>query len=193
LTDAELQSITNEARARIVRLYADSYKRFFKGFQILQKIQANSQIIQLQAQQELGMKGQETTGEKPSDKKATEIEGVKWENMTLRDARVAREIISQQLSRKDGKIALKYNELSDKLLKKGDTDRGQTQFCISLLNIMNTKVRGPILSQDNFDADDIQRLEYQLSQLNQMYETTINAKPKPNEQANERQPFLQVV
>jgi hypothetical protein len=58
---------------------------------------------------------------------------------------------------------------------------------------MNTKVRGPILSQDNFDADDIQRLEYQLSQLNQMYETTINAKPKPNEQANERQPFLQVV
>ncbi|NBO70102.1 MAG: hypothetical protein EBU66_08485 [Bacteroidetes bacterium] len=193
LTDAELQAITNEARARIVRLYADSYKRFFKGFQILQKIQANSEIIQLQAQQELGMKGQETTGEKPSDKKATVLEGVKWENVNLRDARVAREIISQQLSRKDGKIALKYNELSDKLLKKGDTDRGQTQFCISLLNLMNTKVRGPILSQDNFDNETIQQLEYQLSQLNQMYEITINAKPKPNEQANERQPFLAVV
>ena len=198
LTDAELQSITNEARARIVRLYADSYKRFFKGFQILQKIQANSEIIKLQAQQELGMKGQEMTGEKPSDKK-TELEGVKWDNVNLRDARVARDIIGQQLSRKSTSVSRMYNELSEKLMNKGSSDRGQTQNCLTLLNRMNQVVREHVTSPDNFDTEITQRLEYQLSQLNQVYETNI-AKPREQQQPQQQQqqqqqqqPFLQVV
>jgi hypothetical protein len=198
LTDAELQSITNEARARIVRLYADSYKRFFKGFQILQKIQANSEIIKLQAQQELGMKGQEMTGEKPSDKK-TELEGVKWDNVNLRDARVARDIIGQQLSRKSTSVSRMYNELSEKLMNKGSSDRGQTQNCLTLLNQMNRVVREHVTSPDNFDTEITQRLEYQLSQLNQVYETNI-AKPREQQQQpqqslqqQQQQPFLQVV
>jgi hypothetical protein len=197
LTDAELQSITNEARARIVRLYADSYKRFFKGFQILQKIQANSEIIKLQAQQELGMKGQEMTGEKPSDKK-TELEGVKWDNVNLRDARVARDIIGQQLSRKSTSVSRMYNELSEKLMNKGSSDRGQTQNCLTLLNQMNRVVREHVTNPDNFDTEITQRLEYQLSQLNQVYETNI-AKPREQQQQpqqplqQQQQPFLQVV
>jgi len=197
LTDAELQSITNEARARIVRLYADSYKRFFKGFQILQKIQANSEIIQLQAQQELGMKGQEMTGEKPSDKK-TELEGVKWDNVNLRDARVARDIIGQQLSRKSTSVSRMYNELSEKLMNKGSSDRGQTQNCLTLLNRMNQVVREHVTNPDNFDTEITQRLEYQLSQLNQVYETNI-AKPREQQQPlqqpqqQQQQPFLAVV
>jgi hypothetical protein len=196
LTDAELQAITNEARARIVRLYADSYKRFFKGFQILQKIQANSEIIQLQAQQELGMKGQETTGEKQSDKKATDLEGVKWDNVTLRDARVARDIIGQQLSRKSTSVSRMYNELSEKLMNKGSSDRGQTQNCLTLLNQMNRVVREHVTNPDNFDTETTQRLEYQLSQLNQFYDTNI-AKPReqqqPQQPLQQQQPFLQVV
>jgi hypothetical protein len=196
LTDAELQAITNEARARIVRLYADSYKRFFKGFQILQKIQANSEIIKLQAQQELGMKGQETTGEKQSDKKATDLEGVKWDNVTLRDARVARDIIGQQLSRKSTSVSRMYNELSEKLMNKGSSDRGQTQNCLTLLNQMNRVVREHVTNPDNFDTETTQRLEYQLSQLNQFYDTNI-AKPReqqqPQQPLQQQQPFLQVV
>lgn len=188
LTDAELQVITNEARARIVRLYADSYKRFFKGFQILQKIQANSEILMLQARQELGLKGQETmaTSQQTGDKKSTELEGIKWTNVNLRDARVSRDIISQQLSRKSGSIARMYNELTDKLLNKGSAERGQLQNCLTLLNRMNTEVREPLMSQDSFDSELTQRIEYQLSQLNQYYETNINAKPRTDERNDQR-------
>jgi hypothetical protein len=199
LTDAELQSITNEARARIVRLYADSYKRFFKGFQILQKIQANSEIIKLQAQQELGMNGQENMAapQQTGDKKATELEGVKWDNVNLRDARVARDIIGQQLSRKSTSVSRMYNELSEKLMNKGSSDRGQTQNCLTLLNQMNRVVREHVTNPDNFDTEITQRLEYQLSQLNQVYETNI-AKPREQQQPQQplqqqQQPFLQVV
>jgi hypothetical protein len=190
LTDAELQVITNEARSRIVRLYADSYKRFFKGFQILQKIQANGILRELLAQRELGSKGQENTAaavQQTGDKKSSELEGLKWSNVNLREARVSRDIISQQLSRKSGSIARMYNELSDKLLNKGNADRGQLQNCLTILNRMNTEVREPLMSQDSFDIEHTQRIESQLSQLNQYYETTINAKQKTDER-NEQRP-----
>jgi hypothetical protein len=59
LTDADLQVIINEARTRIVKLYADSYKQFYKGFEILQKIQARGEIVKLEKEQELAKKGQE--------------------------------------------------------------------------------------------------------------------------------------
>jgi hypothetical protein len=190
LTDAELQVITNEARSRIVRLYADSYKRFFKGFQILQKIQANGILQELLAQRELGAKGQENTAaavQQTGDKKS-ELEGLKWSNVNLREARVSRDIISQQLSRKSGSIARMYNELSDKLLNKGNADRGQLQNCLTFLNRMNTEVREPLMSQESFDSELTQRIENQLSQLNQYYETTINAKPGAAERTEQRQP-----
>lgn len=192
LTDAELQVITNEARSRIVRLYADSYKRFFKGFQILQKIQANGILQELLAQRELGAKGQENAAaaavQQTGDKKSSELEGLKWTNVNLRDARVSRDIISQQLSRKSGSISRMYNELSDKLLNKGNADRGQLQNCLTFLNRMNTEVREPLMSQDSFDSELTQRIENQLSQLNQYYETTINAKPRTDERNEQRQP-----
>ena len=193
LTDAELQVITNEARSRIVRLYADSYKRFFKGFQILQKIQANGILQELLAQRELGAKGQENTAaaavQQTGDKKS-ELEGVKWTNTSnLRDARVSRDIISQQLSRKNGTVAVKYNDLSEKLLNKGrdSSDKNITQQCISLLERMNMVVRDPILSPDNFDRELTTRLEYQLSELNKYYDTHINAKPGGAERNEQRQ------
>jgi hypothetical protein len=194
LTDAELQVITNEARSRIVRLYADSYKRFFKGFQILQKIQANGILRELLEQRELGSKGQENTAaavQQTGDKKS-ELEGLKWSNVNLREARVSRDIISQQLSRKSGSIARMYNELSDKLLNKGrDTsDKNIIQTCLSILDNMNTVVREPILSQDNFDKELTTRLEFRLSQLNQFYETNINAKPRTDDRNDPRPQFI---
>jgi hypothetical protein len=197
LTDAELQVITNEARARIVRLYADSYKRFFKGFQILQKIQANGILQEILAQRELGAKGQENTAavQQTGDKKS-ELEGVKWTNTSnLRDARVSRDIISQQLSRKSGTVAAKYNDLSEKLLNKGrdSSDKNITQQCISLLERMNMVVRDPILSPDNFDRELTTRLEYQLSQLNQYYETTINAKLRTDGRNEQQQPQVLII
>jgi hypothetical protein len=191
LTDAELQVITNEARARIVRLYADSYKRFFKGFQILQKIQANGILQDLLAQRELGSKGQENTAavQQPGDKKSSELEGLKWTNVNLRDARVSRDTIGNQLSRKSSSIARMYIELSDKLLNKGNADRGQLQDCLTLLNRMNTDViRDPLMSQEIFDTEHTQRIENQLLKLNNYYETSINAKPRPDERNEQRQP-----
>jgi hypothetical protein len=56
LTDADLQAITNEARTRIVRLYADSYKNFLTGFEILQELQANLGLDALVQAKELAKK-----------------------------------------------------------------------------------------------------------------------------------------
>ena len=56
LTDADLQAITNEARTRIVRLYADSYKSFLSGFEILQELQESLGLDALVQAKELAKK-----------------------------------------------------------------------------------------------------------------------------------------
>jgi hypothetical protein len=56
LTDADLQVITNEARTRIVKLYAESYRYFLEGFKILQELQETLGLEALVVKKEMAKK-----------------------------------------------------------------------------------------------------------------------------------------
>lgn len=59
LTDADLQIIINDARSKIVQLYAYSYEQFYAGFQILQQLSMSIQLEQATEQLNLSKEQQE--------------------------------------------------------------------------------------------------------------------------------------
>ena len=187
LTDAELQAITNEARTRIVRLYADSYQRFLKGFQILQKIQANSEIIQLQMRQEVATKGQEEPDMKPSkgiDKNKSIIENINWDGTNLRDEKTTSETIQPIISEKSSEIASIFREMTSKIHSKGMNDDKYKQPSLFYLKKANAIVR-PYLMRDQFNREVNENVKFQLSLLDKQFEGSMNReKSNTNQQSS---------
>ena len=189
LTDAELQSITNEARTRIVRLYADSYQRFLKGFQILQKIQANSEIVQLQMQQEISTKGQEqpepeTKQPNADDKNKSIIENINWDGTNLRDEKTVSEAIQSIISEKSSEIGSIFREMTKKIHEKGMSDDKYKQPSLFYLKKTNAIIR-PYLMKDQFNREINENVKFQLSLLDKQYETNMNQdKPSTNQQSS---------
>ena len=189
LTDAELQSITNEARTRIVRLYADSYQRFLKGFQILQKIQANSEIVQLQMQQEISTKGQEqpepeTKQPNADDKNKSIIENINWDGTNLRDEKTVSETIQSIISEKSSEIGSIFREMTKKIHEKGMSDDKYKQPSLFYLKKTNAIIR-PYLMKDQFNREINENVKFQLSLLDKQYETNMNQdKPSTNQQSS---------
>ena len=176
LTDAELQTITNEARTRIVRLYADSYQRFLKGFQILQKIQANSEVIQLQMRQEVATKGQEEPEmktPKDTDKNKSIIENIIWDGTNLRDEKTTSETIQPILSEKSSEIASIFREMTSKIHSKGTNDDKYKQPSLFYLKKANAIVR-PYLMRDQFNREVNENVKFQLSLLDKQFEGSMN-------------------
>ena len=176
LTDAELQTITNEARTRIVRLYADSYQRFLKGFQILQKIQANSEVIQLQMRQEISTKGQEEPEmktPKDTDKNKSIIENINWDGTNLRDEKTTSETIQPILSEKSSEIASIFREMTSKIHSKGTNDDKYKQPSLFYLKKANAIVR-PYLMRDQFNREVNENVKFQLSLLDKQFEGSMN-------------------
>ena len=176
LTDAELQAITNEARTRIVRLYADSYQRFLKGFQILQKIQANSEIIQLQMRQEVATKGQEEPDMKPpkgTDKNKSIIENINWDGTNLRDEKTTSETIQPIISEKSSEIASIFREMTSKIHSKGMIDEKYKQPSLLFLRKANAIVR-PYLMKDQFNREVNDNVKYQLTLIDKQFEGSMN-------------------
>lgn len=176
LTDAELQTITNEARTRIVRLYADSYQRFLKGFQILQKIQANSEVIQLQMRQEVATKGQEEPEmktPKDTDKNKSIIENIIWDGTNLRDEKTTSETIQPILSEKSSEIASIFREMTSKIHSKGMNDDKYKQPSLFYLKKANAIVR-PYLMRDQFNREVNENVKFQLSLLDKQFEGSMN-------------------
>ena len=176
LTDAELQTITNEARTRIVRLYADSYQRFLKGFQILQKIQANSEVIQLQMRQEISTKGQEEPEmktPKDTDKNKSIIENIIWDGTNLRDEKTTSETIQPILSEKSSEIASIFREMTSKIHSKGTNDDKYKQPSLFYLKKANAIVR-PYLMRDQFNREVNENVKFQLSLLDKQFEGSMN-------------------
>lgn len=176
LTDAELQTITNEARTRIVRLYADSYQRFLKGFQILQKIQANSEVIQLQMRQEVATKGQEEPEmktPKDTDKNKSIIENINWDGTNLRDEKTTSETIQPILSEKSSEIASIFREMTSKIHSKGMNDDKYKQPSLFYLKKANAIVR-PYLMRDQFNREVNENVKFQLSLLDKQFEGSMN-------------------
>ncbi len=190
LTDAELQAITNEARTRIVRLYADSYQRFLKGFQILQKIQANSEVVQLQMQRELATKGQEEPESKPpsgpsgDDKRKSEIENINWDATNLREEKTVSETIQSIISEKSSEIGSIFREMTKKIHEKGMSDEKYKQPSLFYLKKINAIIR-PYLMKDQFNREINENVKFQLSLLDKQYETNMNQdKPNTNQQSS---------
>jgi len=185
LTDAELQSITNEARTRIVRLYADSYRRFLKGFQILQKIQANSEVIQIQMQREVATKGQEELGTKPpssssgDDKRKSEIENLAWDSTNLRDEKTTSEAIQPIIGEKSSEIASIFRDMTRKIHEKGLSDEKFRQVCLFYLKKANAIIR-PYLMKEQFNRETSDNVKFQLSSLDKQYQAFVSQSDKPS-------------
>jgi hypothetical protein len=195
LTDAELQAITNEARTRIVRLYADSYQRFLKGFQILQKIQANSEVIQLQMQREIATTGQEEPNSKPpsgtsiDDKRKSEIENLVWDSTNLRDEKTTSEAIQPIIGEKSSDVASIFRDMTRKIHEKGLSDEKFRQVCLFYLKKLNAIIR-PYLMKDQFNRETTDNVKFQLSSLDRQYESFISQSDKPSNTTQQSSSFL---
>lgn len=193
LTDAELQAITIEARTRIVRLYADSYQRFLKGFQILQKIQANSEIVQLQMQQEISTKGQEepviNNSSENNDPRKTEIENLKWDSTNLREEKTTSEAIQPIIGEKSSDVASIFRDMTRKIHEKGMSDEKFKQVCLFYLKKVNAIIR-PYLMKDQFNRETTENVKFQLSSLDKQYESFVSQTDKPSNTIQPSSPFM---
>jgi hypothetical protein len=111
LTDAELQVITNEARTRIVRLYADSYKHFLEGFEILQELQENIEVDMMINTKELAKK--ETENPTTPDVKKTNLRA----RRILPDEKAFSDETFNTLSNINGDLARKYRDNYEAIYK----------------------------------------------------------------------------
>jgi hypothetical protein len=124
LTDADLQAITNEARTRIVRLYADSYQRFFKGFQLLQKIQEAGVLKALMAKVDVAKKAQEEPGGSGNGREKPEMASSAKINLntdTFQDEKNVSDQIYDNLSKKNTTVANAFITLSREIYNRGSS------------------------------------------------------------------------
>ena len=167
LTDADLQAITNETRTRIVRLYADSYQRFLKGFHILQKIQANNELIQIEMAQNLAKEGQQQPA--TPEKEKTDI---KWDSMNVRDEKTTSDTVQRILSEKSSEVSSIFRDLSRDIYEKGRYDDKYKERSLFLLKKLNSVAR-PYLERDKFDRETTDAIKYQLISLKSGYEQSM--------------------
>jgi hypothetical protein len=197
LTDAELQAITIEARTRIVRLYADSYQRFLKGFQILQKIQANSEIVQLQMQQEFSTKGQEQLEQETKqpdieNKNKSIIDDLNWDSTNLREEKTTSEAIQPIIGEKSSDVATIFRDMTRKIHEKGMSDEKYKQVCLFYLKKVNAIIR-PYLMKDQFNRETTENVKFQLSSLDKQYETFVSQTDKPSNTIQPSSPFMTAI
>jgi hypothetical protein len=164
LTDADLQAITNEARTRIVRLYADSYKNFLTGFEILQELQENLGLDALIQAKELAKKETENlttaaaTGKNDAADKMKEFEQSNIESFP--QEKELSEKIYIEISKKDGVLAKQYQKKYEEIVNAVNSDSGNDKLTGELwrkLQILNRLaiseiVRGNVLINDKLRA-----------------------------------------
>jgi hypothetical protein len=111
LTDADLQIIINDARSKIVQLYAFSYEQFYIGFQILQELSMSIQLEQATEQLTLSKEQQESL--------KSSSEG-KNNNSLFNNA----DDMHNKIATKSQSSANEYKELLSKLNKRWSETRG---------------------------------------------------------------------
>lgn len=137
LTDAELQVFINEARSRIVRLYAESYKYFLAGFEILQELQENIEVDVMVNSKELAKKESENPTVPTTENKK------KYDTLKPRilpDEKAFSDEIYIELSNINGEIAGRYREKYEELYKiatttDNNTTKGEMTNRLKSLNI----------------------------------------------------------
>ena len=122
LTDADLQIITNEARTRIVKLYAESYKYFLTGFQILQELQETLGLEALTETKEMSKKETENLmSNSKNDSNTSDISKRfdPWKFRILPEHREFSDEIYGEI--KEATIARKYQEIYTSLYNSANT------------------------------------------------------------------------
>jgi len=112
LTDADLQIIINDARSKIVQLYAFSYEQFYIGFQILQELSMSIQLEQATEQLTLSKEQQESL--------KSSSEGKNNNNSLFNNA----DDMHNKIATKSQSSANEYKELLSKLNKRWSETRG---------------------------------------------------------------------
>ena len=136
LTDADLQVITNEARTRIVRLYADSYKFFMSGFEILQELQQTLSLETLSQTVELAK--QQTENPTKMNNIENKYKELAMNEQTLAGEKLRSEKIMSELAFKNGDISNVYREIVRTIIEKDESDpvvRANSQSSLARLNL----------------------------------------------------------
>ena len=175
LTDADLQAITNEARTRIVRLYADSYQRFFKGFQILQKIQEAGVLKALMAKVDVAKKAQEEPAGSGSGngREKPEAAKINFNPDSFQDEKIVSENIYENLSNKSTQLANSFITLAREIYNRGSADDKLRTRLWSILRRLHADMR-EYTDRDRIDRS-IEGLANEKVQSNRFfYEQTIS-------------------
>jgi len=175
LTDADLQAITNEARTRIVRLYADSYQRFFKGFQILQKIQEAGVLKALMAKVDVAKKAQEEPAGSGSGngREKPEAAKINFNPDSFQDEKIVSENIYENLSNKSTQLANSFITLAREIYNRGSADDKLRTRLWSILRRLHADMR-EYTDRDRIDRS-IEGLANEKVQSNRfLYEQTIS-------------------
>ena len=189
LTDADLQVIINEARTRIVRLYADSYNRFYKGFQILQELQVLVEIEKAKGAQELAKKAQEQglgQGQEQGRDRARDRDRdrINWNSNTFQDEKYVSEQIRGILSSKNGQVAREFGDVSSQLYDKGNSDSNLKNKMWTIMKRLNIEMR-EYLDRERVIDKNIEGLVLEkIRNIKSVYEATIQPQqPQPAPQA----------
>ena len=162
LTDADLQVITNEARTRIVRLYADSYKNFLTGFEILQELQENLGLDALVQAKELAKRETENPTGAAAAAANTAVAGSKefeLENIeSFPQEKEVSEKIYNEISKKDGVLAKQYQKKYEEIVKIVNNNSGNEKLIGELwdkLRILNRHAISDVLRGNTAISDKI--------------------------------------
>jgi phosphoenolpyruvate carboxylase len=118
LTDADLQIIINDARSKIVQLYAYSYEQFYAGFQILQQLSMSIQLEQATEQLNLSKEQQESDESRKSSESGSRSTSIFNES----------DDIYNKIASKSSSAANEYKNLQSKLNKKWSDSRGTSKL-----------------------------------------------------------------
>ena len=128
LTDADLQAITNEARTRIVRLYADSYKSFLSGFEILQELQESLGLDALVQAKELAKKETENpTGANNAAAAAASDKMKEFDQNNIESFPQEKELsekIYNEIGKKDGTLAKQFQKKYEEIVNAVNSNSG---------------------------------------------------------------------
>jgi len=153
LTDADLQAITNEARTRIVRLYADSYKNFLTGFEILQELQANLGLDALVQAKELAKKETEnpTAGNNAAAAAAAPDKSNEFDQNNIESFQEEKELsdkIQNEISKKNGELANLFRKKKDEIVEAVYKNSGNDKLTAALwrtLQVLNRMAKTEII------------------------------------------------
>lgn len=156
LTDADLQVITNEARTRIVKLYAESYRFFLEGFQILQELQETLGLEALVVKKDMAKKETENLATTSANGAASDISKRfdPWVYRNLPEQREFSDNIYNEI--KEGTIANKYKEIYMKLYNAAVTsnDKGTRSSMSNSMKRLNAYMVNNILKNTSSDITD---------------------------------------